>query len=143
MRATCQHTFKKSFGGVVSDWGTFWTSPYISGQQDKLDLENIDIQRDWGWAEDYVEAMYLMLQQERSDDYAIATGESYKLAEIYPPPPFSSRRYANGYPCLVVFLFWGNPRIKTPLRWRSLSEGSGGDLSLGLGWWGWIGGSLW
>jgi GDPmannose 4,6-dehydratase len=35
------------------------------GQQDKLDLGNIDLQRDWGWAEDYVEAMYLMLQQEQ------------------------------------------------------------------------------
>jgi GDPmannose 4,6-dehydratase len=53
-----------------------------AGKQDKLYLGNIDIQRDWGWAEDYVEAMYLMLQQERSDDYVIATGESYKLAEF-------------------------------------------------------------
>jgi GDPmannose 4,6-dehydratase len=49
-----------------------------TGKQDKLSLGNIDLQRDWGWAEDYVEAMYLMLQQEQSDDYAIATGESYK-----------------------------------------------------------------
>jgi GDPmannose 4,6-dehydratase len=53
-----------------------------AGKQDKLYLGNIDIQRDWGWAEDYVEAMYLMLQQEQSDDYVIATGESYKLAEF-------------------------------------------------------------
>ena len=53
-----------------------------AGRQDKLYLGNIDIQRDWGWAEDYVEAMYLMLQQEQSDDYVIATGESYKLAEF-------------------------------------------------------------
>jgi GDPmannose 4,6-dehydratase len=52
-----------------------------AGTQDKLYLRNIDIQRDWGWAEDYVEAMYLMLQQEQSDDYVIAMGESYKLAE--------------------------------------------------------------
>jgi GDPmannose 4,6-dehydratase len=37
-----------------------------------LYLGNIDLQRDWGWAEDYVVAMYLMLQQEQSDDYAIA-----------------------------------------------------------------------
>jgi GDPmannose 4,6-dehydratase len=51
-----------------------------AGTQDKLYLGNIDIQRDWGWAEDYVEAMYLMLQQEQSDDYVIATGESYQLA---------------------------------------------------------------
>ena len=53
-----------------------------AGKQDKLYLGNIDIQRDWGWAEDYVEAMYLMLQQEQPDDYVIATGESYKLAEF-------------------------------------------------------------
>jgi GDPmannose 4,6-dehydratase len=53
-----------------------------AGQQDRLYLRNIDLQRDWGWAEDYVVAMYLMLQQERSDDYVIATGESYKLAEF-------------------------------------------------------------
>ncbi len=53
-----------------------------AGTQDKLYLGNIDVRRDWGWAEDYVEAMYLMLQQERSDDYVIATGESYKLADF-------------------------------------------------------------
>jgi GDPmannose 4,6-dehydratase len=49
-----------------------------AGTQDQLYLGNIDLQRDWGWAEDYVEAMYLMLQQEESDDYVIATGKSYK-----------------------------------------------------------------
>ena len=53
-----------------------------AGKQDKLYLGNVDIQRDWGWAEDYVEAMYLMLQQQQPDDYVIATGESYKLAEF-------------------------------------------------------------
>jgi GDPmannose 4,6-dehydratase len=53
-----------------------------AGKQDKLYLGKIDLQRDWGWAEDYVEAMYLMLQQEVSDDYVIATGESYQLAEF-------------------------------------------------------------
>ena len=49
------------------------------GKQDKLELGNINIQRDWGWAPDYVEAMFLMLQQDEPDDYVIATGESYKL----------------------------------------------------------------
>jgi GDPmannose 4,6-dehydratase len=49
-----------------------------------LNLYYIEIQRDWGWAEDYVEAMYLMLQQEQSDDdYVIATGESYKYGFAY------------------------------------------------------------
>jgi GDPmannose 4,6-dehydratase len=53
-----------------------------AGKQDKLFLGNIDVQRDWGWAEDYVEAMYLMLQQSSPEDYVIATGESRKLAEF-------------------------------------------------------------
>ena len=52
------------------------------GRQEKLYLGNIDIQRDWGWAQDYVEAMYLMLQQSQPDDYVIATGESRKLEEF-------------------------------------------------------------
>ena len=51
-----------------------------AGTQDKLYLGNIDLQQDWGWAEDYVEAMYLMLQQEQSDDYEIAMGKSCKLS---------------------------------------------------------------
>jgi GDPmannose 4,6-dehydratase len=42
----------------------------------------MDIQRDWGWAPEYVEAMYLMLQQEQPDDYVIATGESSKLEDF-------------------------------------------------------------
>jgi GDPmannose 4,6-dehydratase len=44
------------------------------GQADELRLGNLDAKRDWGYAEDYVEAMWLMLQQERADDYVIATG---------------------------------------------------------------------
>ena len=43
--------------------------------QDKLFLGNLDAQRDWGYAGDYVEAMWLMLQQDAPDDYVIATGE--------------------------------------------------------------------
>lgn len=52
------------------------------GKQEKLYLGNVDIQRDWGWAPEYVEAMYQMLQQEEPDDYVIATGESYTLEEF-------------------------------------------------------------
>jgi GDPmannose 4,6-dehydratase len=47
-----------------------------AGQQDKLYLGNIDAQRDWGHARDYVEGMWLMLQQETPDDYVLATGET-------------------------------------------------------------------
>ena len=52
------------------------------GKQDKLYLGNIDIQRDWGWAPEYVEAMYLMLQEEHPDDYVIATGKSHRLEDF-------------------------------------------------------------
>jgi GDPmannose 4,6-dehydratase len=45
-----------------------------------LELGNIDIHRDWGWAPDYVEAMWLMLQQKRAEDYVIATGRSSPLS---------------------------------------------------------------
>ncbi|AFY76236.1 MAG: GDP-mannose 4,6-dehydratase [Hydrococcus sp. C42_A2020_068] len=49
------------------------------GSNEQLHLGNISIERDWGWAPEYVEAMHLMLQQDKPDDYAIATGESYSL----------------------------------------------------------------
>ncbi|MGA8572233.1 MAG: GDP-mannose 4,6-dehydratase [Desulfobaccales bacterium] len=53
-----------------------------AGSQEKLRLGNIAIQRDWGWAPEYVEAMWLMLQQENPGDYVIATGESHSLEEF-------------------------------------------------------------
>jgi len=49
------------------------------GLQDKLYLGNLDAVRDWGFAGDYVEAMWLMLQQEKADDYVIATGKAYSV----------------------------------------------------------------
>src|ERR1700683_2648337 len=52
------------------------------GLQDKLALGNLDARRDWGFAGDYVEAMWLMLQQERPDDYVIATGETHSVREF-------------------------------------------------------------
>ena len=52
------------------------------GLQDKLFLGNLDARRDWGFAGDYVEAMYLMLQQERPDDFVIATGECYSVRDF-------------------------------------------------------------
>lgn len=52
------------------------------GSEEKLTLGNIDIARDWGWAPDYVEAMWLMLQQSQPDDYVIATGKTYKLKDF-------------------------------------------------------------
>ena len=52
------------------------------GLQDKLYLGNLDARRDWGHASDYVEAMWLMLQQAEPDDYVIATGESYSVRDF-------------------------------------------------------------
>jgi GDPmannose 4,6-dehydratase len=52
------------------------------GLQKKLYLGNLDARRDWGFAGDYVEAMWLMLQQDAPDDYVIATGESYSVREF-------------------------------------------------------------
>ncbi|MES2003071.1 MAG: GDP-mannose 4,6-dehydratase [Bacteroidota bacterium] len=49
------------------------------GSKETLHLGNIDIRRDWGWAPDYVEAMWLMLQQPTPDDFVIATGHTYSL----------------------------------------------------------------
>ncbi len=53
-----------------------------AGSKEKLHLGNISIARDWGWAPEYVEAMWLMLQQEKPDDFVIATGETNTLEEF-------------------------------------------------------------
>ena len=52
------------------------------GLQEKLFLGNLDAKRDWGYAKDYVEAMWLMMQAEMSDDYVIATGETHSVREF-------------------------------------------------------------
>ena len=53
-----------------------------TGQQDVLSLGNLDARRDWGHAKDFVEAMWLMLQQDQPDDYVIATGEQYSVRDF-------------------------------------------------------------
>ncbi len=52
------------------------------GLQDKLYLGNLDAKRDWGFAGDYVKAMWLMLQQDKPDDYVIATGKTFSVREF-------------------------------------------------------------
>ena len=52
------------------------------GLQDSIALGNLDAKRDWGFAGDYVEAMWLMLQQEQADDYVVATGETHSIREF-------------------------------------------------------------
>jgi GDPmannose 4,6-dehydratase len=52
------------------------------GQASELRLGNLDAKRDWGYAKDYVEAMWLMLQQDKPDDYVVATGETHSVREF-------------------------------------------------------------
>ncbi|OZC83632.1 GDP-mannose 4,6-dehydratase [Rhodococcus sp. 06-412-2C] len=52
------------------------------GLQTEISLGNLDAKRDWGFAGDYVEAMYLMLQQDEADDYVISTGETHSIREL-------------------------------------------------------------
>ena len=69
--------------------GTFVTKKVVAafanikkGKQDKLYIGNLEAKRDWGYAKEYVEAMWLMLQQERPDDYVVATGETHSVREL-------------------------------------------------------------
>ncbi len=54
----------------------------LAGKREKIYLGNIDASRDWGYAPEYVEAMWLMLQQDKPDDYVIATGETHTVKEF-------------------------------------------------------------
>lgn len=54
----------------------------LAGKQKHLFLGNLDAKRDWGYAKDYVEAMWLMLQQPKGDDYVVATGETHSVKEF-------------------------------------------------------------
>ena len=54
----------------------------VAGKQKKIYLGNLDSKRDWGYAKDYVKAMWLMLQQDDPDDYVVATGETHSIREF-------------------------------------------------------------
>ena len=61
---------------------TWGLAHILAGQRDKLYMGNLDAKRDWGYAPEYVEAMWLMLQQEEPDDYVIGTGEAHSVREF-------------------------------------------------------------
>ena len=97
------------------------------GLQDKLLLGNIDAKRDWGFAGDYVEAMWLMLQQEKPDDYVIATGETHSvrefLDEVFGHLDLDWQKYVEIDPRYFrpseVELLLGDPsKAKTELKWE-------------------------
>ncbi len=61
---------------------TIAAAKIAAGKQEKLFLGNLDALRDWGYAKDYVECMYLMMQQEEPDDFVVATGEQYSVRDF-------------------------------------------------------------
>jgi len=78
------------------------------GLQKDLYLGNLDAKRDWGHAKDYVNAMWLMLQQEKPDDYVIATGETYSV-EDFLTEIFTYSGLGNWRNCVKI-----DPRLKRP-----------------------------
>jgi GDPmannose 4,6-dehydratase len=61
---------------------TMTLAQILQGTSDKLSLGNMDAKRDWGYAKDYVEGMWMMLQQDKPDDYVLATGEQHTVREF-------------------------------------------------------------
>ena len=61
---------------------TYGVARIVKGLQDKVVLGNLDSKRDWGYAVDYVQAMWLMLQQEKPEDFVISTGETHSVREL-------------------------------------------------------------
>jgi GDPmannose 4,6-dehydratase len=97
------------------------------GLQDKLSLGNLEAKRDWGYAQDYVEAMWLMLQQGEPDDYVVATGETHSVREFLefafrhvglPWEPYveTDRRYLR--PSEVDLLLGDASKARDKLGWK-------------------------
>lgn len=97
-----------------------------SGSTEKLLLGRLDIARDWGWASEYVEAMWLMLQQDQPEDFVIATGKTHKL-EVFVAEAFSA-----------LNLDWRDHVIQEPSLFRpsdlSVSRGDPRYAEKRLGW---------
>ncbi|MHC4951963.1 MAG: GDP-mannose 4,6-dehydratase [Planctomycetota bacterium] len=97
------------------------------GLQDKLYLGNLDAKRDWGFAGDYVEAMWLMLQAEKPDDYVVATGQTHSVREFLDEVFGHLELDWNAYveidpryfrPTEVDFLLGDATRAKKVLNWQ-------------------------
>jgi GDPmannose 4,6-dehydratase len=97
------------------------------GLQNKLYLGNLDAKRDWGFAGDYVEAMWLILQQDKPDDYVIATGQSHSvrefLDEVFGYLDLDWHKYVEidqryFRPTEVDFLLGDSSKAKKVLRWK-------------------------
>jgi GDPmannose 4,6-dehydratase len=97
------------------------------GLADSLALGNLDAHRDWGFAGDYVRAMWLMLQQDQADDYVIATGQSHSVRELvelaFERVNLDWQKYVRIDPALIrpaeVDLWVGDSsKARTQLGWR-------------------------
>lgn len=101
------------------------------GLQDKLYLGNLDAVRDWGYAGDYVEAMWLMLQQDKADDYVIATGKCYSVKDFLSLVFEHAKLNVNKYveidqrlfrPHEVPYLLGNATKAKTVLNWQPKTD---------------------
>jgi GDPmannose 4,6-dehydratase len=97
------------------------------GLQDKLYLGNLDAKRDWGFAGDYVETMWLMLQQDKPDDYVIATGQTHSvrefLDEVFGYLDLDWQKYVEidpryYRPSEVDFLLGDSSKARKALKWK-------------------------
>ncbi len=97
------------------------------GVQKKLYLGNLDAKRDWGFAGDYVEAMWLMMQQPKADDYVIATGETHSVREFleaaFDYAGLNWKKYVEidkryFRPTEVDFLIGDNRKARKILKWK-------------------------
>ena len=103
-----------------------------NGSQEKLRLGRLDICRDWGWAPEYVEAMWLMLQQHKPEDYVIATGQTITLEEFvnvaFNQAQLDWRKYVVSDPSLFrptdLEVGRANPgKAWQKLGWKSSTQG--------------------
>ena len=98
-----------------------------AGLDTHISLGNTDSKRDWGFAGDYVEAMWLMLQQDTPDDYIISTGETHSIAEVL-DIAFGEIGVSNWQPFIKI-----DPRFKRPAELFSL-HGDSAKAKNKLGW---------
>lgn len=103
------------------------------GSEERLRLGNLQVQRDWGWAPEYVEIMWLMLQQDQPDDFVIATGSMCSLTdfvrEAFDAVDLDWREHVDVDPSLLrpsdVEYSAGNPaKAEKQLRWKAQTKGS-------------------
>lgn len=101
------------------------------GLQDKLYLGNLDAVRDWGYAGDYVEAMWLMLQHDKADDYIIAAGKCYSVKEflnlVFQHAELDVEKYLEIDPRLfrpheVPYLLGDSTKAKNILKWKPKTD---------------------